>query len=264
MTIPALPTIDVGVPANLRLIRVAVPLRRPHAWAGGQVSVRESVIVEWTRPDGVTGWGECPAMEGYVTGGIDQAWSGLVELSGRLVADSVAAGPAGTWDGEVESIPTVSLGAMADAALDAALRSANASFHEFLGANGTPLDRTVVIGGPGADPAARLESVASARASGAACVKLKVDPSTSADLVRRCVEGGGPVAVDANGSLSADAAAAFDALGLLYIEQPFPAGVLWDDLADYQEGALTAMALDESLGSLDDLDEALAAAAADV
>ncbi|MFM7063205.1 MAG: hypothetical protein ACKO04_06905, partial [Actinomycetes bacterium] len=74
----AWPELDLGVPAALELVRVSVPLRHPHVWAGGATDVRDVVLVRWTCADGSTGWGECPTLEGYVTGGTGPAWNALV------------------------------------------------------------------------------------------------------------------------------------------------------------------------------------------
>jgi len=265
---PVWPELDLGVPASLRLVRVAVPLVRPHVWAGGSTAVRDVVLVGWTRPDGVSGWGECPTLEGYVTGGTDAAWSALVRLVPSLLGGTLRPAPVGEWtaasSGQVDDVPVAALGALADAALDAALRSEGRSMVEFFGGSGSPLPRTAVVGGPGGRAEDRVVAARAAEDTGAAYVKLKVDGATPPDVVAAVVDAVGSVAVDANGTLGRELTDVYDRLGLVYVEQPFDVDTGWEELADWQLGSDTAMALDEPLGSLGAVDAALAARSADV
>ena len=241
-----------------------MPLRRPHIWAGGTQSVRDVVLVRWTRADGAVGWGECPTLEGYVTGGTTPAWDALVRVAPALLAGALQPGAAGAWEGPVAGLPVAALGAVADAALDAALRADRRSLLEFLGAEPTPLDRTAVLGGPAESTDARIAAALAAEDTGAAAVKLKVDASTPPEVIAAVVEAHGTVAVDANGTLTQERAAEFDELGLVYLEQPFDPATSWEELAAWQESAVTPVALDEPLGSVGDVASALANHAADI
>ena len=263
-----LPALQLGAPAALDLFRVAVPLLRPHVWAGGATDVRDVVLVRWTRPDGVAGWGECPTLEGYVTGGTGPAWHALVGLAPSLLHGDLQPGPAGTWTGsraaDTADVPIAALGALADAALDAALRADGRSMAEFFGGTHAPLPRTAVVGDPRAAAEERVAAAQAAEDAGATVVKLKVDGAVPPDVVAAVVDAVGSVAVDANGTLGRSLAEVYDALGLVYVEQPFDPATGWEDLADWQLGALTPVALDEPLGSLAAVDAALAARSADV
>ena len=265
---PAWPELDLGAPAELQLVRVAVPLLHAHVWAGGSTAVRDVVLVRWTRPDGVVGWGECPTLEGYVTGGTGPAWHALVGLAPSLLHGDVLPGPAGTWTGaradQVDDVPVAALGALADAALDAALRAEGRSMAEFFGGDGSPLTRTAVVGNPRAGAEERVAAALAAEDAGAVVVKLKVDGAVPPDVVAAVADAVGSVAVDANGTLGRNLAEVYDGLGLVYVEQPFDPSTGWEDLADWQLGALTPVALDEPLASLADVDAALAARSADV
>ena len=53
-------SVRVSAPRSIRLVRVQVPLVRAHRAAHGHEELRDVVLVEWTRADGVSGWGECP------------------------------------------------------------------------------------------------------------------------------------------------------------------------------------------------------------
>ena len=61
--------------AQISISATPAPLVRPHRSAHGEERVRDVILVEWTRADGVSGWGECPTLSdpGYVTGTTEQA-----------------------------------------------------------------------------------------------------------------------------------------------------------------------------------------------
>ena len=83
----------VTVPVvTLRLVRVRLPLRQPHVTAHGTEAIRDVVLVEWTRPDGSCGWGECPTLStfGYSDEITDTAWGFLRDVVGPVVADTGA------------------------------------------------------------------------------------------------------------------------------------------------------------------------------
>jgi O-succinylbenzoate synthase len=231
-----------------------------HRSAHGTEHERDVILVEWTRDDGVIGWGECPTLtvHGYATESTDRAWTALgaelgpAALEGRmpLVAGVVAA-----------------TAALADARLDADLRARSSSLGEHLGATRTALARTVVLAAVGDDPEALVERARAAIDAGAELVKVKIAPGH--DVVPlghlRHALPGAALAADANGSYGhPDELAAVDALGLRYLEQPFPASSTWDELARQQGELTTPVALDESLVSLDALRSALLAGAAAV
>jgi len=104
-------------------------------------------------------------------------------------------------------------------------------------------------------------------------VKLKIDGALGTAHNRSAVRavmdsleefGGLPVAADANGTLDPDQCEALDSLGLAYLEQPFAAEMSWEASAQWCNRLVTPVALDEPIGSLAQLLEALAAGAADV
>ena len=108
----------VTVPVvTLRLVRVRLPLRQPHVTAHGTEAIRDVVLVEWTRPDGSCGWGECPTLStfGYSDEITDTAWGFLRDVVGPVVADTGA-------PPHVEGSP-MAMAAVRDAMLDARLRA---------------------------------------------------------------------------------------------------------------------------------------------
>lgn len=247
-------------PLRLRIVRVQVPLRTPHRSAHGTETMRDSILVEWTRADGVTGWGECPTLagDGYVTGSTERAWQVLVGELGPAVVGGGSALVSGAM---------AAVGALADARLDAALRAHGVSLSAHLGAVRRTVPRCAVLADLGADPASLAVRAAAAVRAGAAMVKVKVAPGHDVavlDAVAGAVAGV-PVAADANGSYEDPAAMTeLDAWGPVFVEQPFPPSTTWSQLADWRGELSTPVALDESLVSPDAVAAALDAGALDV
>ncbi len=248
------------LPVRLRLVRVHVPLVRAHRSAHGAEAVRDVVLVEWTRPDGVVGWGECPTLStpGYVTGTTDQAWQALVATLGPAALTGGSTLVAGA---------TAAVGALADARLDAALRSAQVSLVEHLGATRAALVRCAVLADVGGDLDGLGERARSEVDGGARMLKVKIAPGADVAPLRavRDAVGDVPLAADANGSYGRpEQLRKVDAMGLAYLEQPFAAGTTWAELATLHGQLRTPVALDESLTSPDAVHSALAADAVDV
>jgi O-succinylbenzoate synthase len=231
-----------------------------HRSAHGTERARDVVLVEWTRDDGVAGWGECPTLsvEGYATETTDRAWAALTTELGPAALDGRMALAAGV---------VAATAALADARLDAELRARSTSLVDLLGATRTTLARTVVLAAVGDDPDALVARARAAIEGGAEMIKVKVAPGH--DVVplghlRRALPDAA-LAADANGSYThPDELAAVDRMGLRYLEQPFPATSTWDELARWHGSLTTPVALDESLVSLDALRSALLTGAAEV
>lgn len=247
-------------PLRLRLLRVQVPLLRAHRSAHGVDVHRDVVLVEWTRSDGVTGWGECPTLStpGYVTGTTDQAW--------RLLVDEL--GPAAVHGRPVDvEGANAARGAIADARLDADLRAGRRSLGSYLGGRRRTVPRAAVLADVGGDLEELADRAAGAVAAGARLVKVKVVPGDDVERVRvvQAAVGATPVAADANGSYTdLDQLQALDGVGLAYLEQPLSPGRTWAEMATARHRLRTPVAWDESLTSVEAVAAALAAGAADV
>ena len=246
-------------PVALRLVRVQVPLRRPHRAAHGEERRREVILVRWTRQDGVHGWGECPTLSqpGYATETTEVAWRALVNhLGPRALAgapfDDPSDDPAAP--AEVRAAPAATA-ALADASLDAALRARGESLHEHLGATRDRLDRCTVLADLGGATSEVVARARDALAGGASMVKVKVAPGHEGALHSVVAAlGADRVAADANGSYrDPDELGEIDRLGLRYLEQPFSPTLGWDELAELHAALRSDVALDESLTSLDAL-----------
>jgi len=219
------------VSERLTAFRIHLPLRRPLRSAHGSESVRDVILVCCHLDDGTAGWGECPTLStpGYSSETTDSAWAALL-----------AGGPIGP----------MAAGAVADARQDAAERAEGVVRSD--GRRTVPSCTVVDLDG---------------EVPAAGAVKLKVAGVEAERLVavrRRWPDR--PVAVDANGSLGSveEAAAVLDALGgVVYFEQPFPRDRL-DLCAALRDRTGCVVALDESIGSLHDLQVAHGAGALDV
>ncbi|MEI7888578.1 MAG: enolase C-terminal domain-like protein, partial [Actinomycetes bacterium] len=229
---------------------------------------------------GWVGWGECPTLSsaGYATETTEVAWAGLTTQLGPALLE-----------GRTVLLPglTASTAAILDAALDAQLCSEGRPLiDELLGLSGsetaavpeapapglargpTPgLARCAVIADLGASPSQLADRAREAVEGGAAMIKLKIAPGRDVEALRavRQAIGDFPLAADANGSYSdREALRPVDRMGLVFVEQPFSAGLTWDELAQLRSAMQTPLALDESLGSLDALRSAVLAGSLDV
>jgi O-succinylbenzoate synthase len=220
------------------------------------------VLVEWRRADGAVGWGECPTLStaGYSDETTDVAWTAL---SDGLAAAALAAAALGVDLHEGAPASTTSpmaAGALADAALDARLRSEGRSLVDELGGvpRALPMCRVAGVG--------TIDESAVHLAPGEVLRKFKVTPATIERLVEvRRRHPDLPMAADANGSFASadDLPPWLDDVCLVYLEQPCPAG----DLAAHARirgRFATPIALDESLGGVPALERAVDAGALDV
>jgi O-succinylbenzoate synthase len=244
---------------ELRLVRL--PLAQSFRTAHGTRRDREVALVRALVADGPDGWGECVAETDptywpeYTAGALDVLRHHLVPrlLDGRRLR-------------EVQG-HHMAKAALEGAVLDAALRAEGRSMAEFLGATRSTVPTGIAVG----ITATIDDLVVAARswcAQGHRALKLKITPEWDVDPVRAVRAEVGPgvgLIVDANGSYDSNdpdhlarlERLADPATGLLAIEQPFAAG---DLLGHARLARLVGVpvCLDESLGSLADLDTALA------
>lgn len=260
-------------PLGIELWRVVLPGTTGLRSARETITDRESIIVAAVDGEGNRGWGECPALPrpGYTPEYLQGAWTILRDV---LVPAVVA-----TPHAALEILDAVPGHQMARAGLVGALidldqRVAGRSLARALAGDGpvaARVESNAVIGIHDDDDGLRL-AVDSARRAGHRSVTLKVDPAGALRAVRVVREAWPDLAlsIDANGSFP-DADTAVRVLGelerdvgpLAYIEQPLGA----DDLvgsAIVARHLESPIALDESVGSVDDAVTALSLGAMDV
>lgn len=244
---------------ELRVVRM--PLAEPFVTAHGTRRERDVVIVQALAADGASGWGECVA-EPEPTYWPEYAAGALHVLEHHLVPRMLT----GRSLREVRG-HQMAKAALECAALDAALRAEGRSVAAFLGAT-RPVVPTGIALGITRTVEGLIGAVARWRDRGHRAFKLKVRPGWDiepVEAVRKEVGDEVALLVDANGSFRSDSPddmatlvrLAGPELGLVAIEQPFAP----DDLVGHARLARQTdvpVCLDESIGSLADLDTALA------
>jgi O-succinylbenzoate synthase len=242
----------VGPPARperLELWDVTVPMRRGLRAATGEMAGERRSIVVAVTAGGVTGWGEAAPVPGHSLDTADEAWALLAALAELVIA--------GEDPAPIE-------GSTATSALDAALIDLAARLDGsppavHLGGTMEPVPGSVAIDLPFSE-GALLDDLDAAASAGYRHVKVKIDPASVGHVAAaRHRHPGLGIAVDANGTFdaaTADRLVELDAIGLDYVEQPFPA----DDTATTAELRSTLAApvcLDESVRSMADIPRAV-------
>jgi o-succinylbenzoate synthase len=255
---------------EVELRRIEMSLVAPVATATERHLERPILLVRLTTDLGF-GFGECDALAStrYSGESIDTAEVSIVEEIIPTLLDRSLEFE--TVEEAIDAARSSSKARMAVAAaemalLDAALRAQGRSLASYLQAPRVAIPAGATVGiGPVREVVARInEAVASAIRR----VKLKIAPDVDVVAVR-VVRSEFPdveLVVDANGSYSLSdpshraSLRALDELGLVAIEQPLRAGDL-DGHAQLVKELGTRVLLDESIGSLEDLDRALEAGA---
>ncbi len=240
---------------RIEMLQVAMSSRRPLVAAHGTIEERPVILVRIWDADGVYGWGECVAFPaaGYVGETVDSAWRALQggiipALHNRRfespdeLADYLSGAAART---------PIAGAAVEMAAWDMVARRQGRSLSNLLGGtrNNIATGKTIGLGHAGT----LATDVAEARRAGYQRIKIKVEPRTALSTAAAAIRAadGVPIVADANGSFSVDDIGPLrelDALGLAWIEQPFPPGLLGAS-ADLQDSMSTPIALDESASS---------------
>lgn len=263
---------------DLRTTVVRVPLHTPFVTALRRTEFAETLVVELTDADGITGWGEAPQVW-KVTG--DSIAGSRAALEGPL-RDVLVGAP-------IDPRETAPLIRQAVVANRAAKMAADIALHdlaarrsgrtlaehlaELVGASATrgPVltDMTLSAG----EPAALAEAAAARAADGFTTLKVKVgtDAATDAARVRAVRAAVGPDVVlrlDANQGWTAHEAVSVltelaDAgIEIEFVEQPVARRDL-EGLAHVRRHQPTPVLADESVFDIDDLVDVLRYAAAD-
>lgn len=252
-----------GSLASVELVRVRLPLLRPHRAAHGTTEVRDVVLVAASFDDGVVGWGECSALSHptYTSEYTAGAWAVLRDE----IVPAVLAGRAPAVVGHPMASAAV-LTALTDGLLRRAERPLATELAAVHGANPlrSVLRCAVLSRSSSVDDLVAL--VDERIRDGVAMVKLKVTPESTDLAAVGAVRAAWPdldLAVDFNGTADAEALRRLEPLHLAYVEQPAPADEL---VTSAHLAALVGapVALDESIISMGSIDAAVALGAAKV
>jgi O-succinylbenzoate synthase len=250
------------------LTHIQIPLKEPFRISGGEVAIKDAILVEVSTPSAV-GLGESSPMAsgfGYSADTPDGCWEDLAttiapSLLGRsFAAIEDIAEVAAAWRGSRFAA------AGAETALwDLLGQARHASIAELMGASDLRIDMGVESGlAVGLYPSIveLMKTIEKHLEAGYRRIKIKIQPGQDVELVRAVRQHFGddvPLMVDANGAYRADQIATLrelDEYDLLMIEQPMAAGDL-DGLAALQRAMTTPVCLDETAESLHHTAEAI-------
>ncbi len=248
------------------LREIHLPLREPFRISSGTVSERRILLLELHDESGAGAWAECVAAErpNYSPETIDTAWLALrLWLVPRVLGRTFGAGSAvhAALEGAARGHP------MAKAALEMGAWGLEAELSrrplaELRGG----VRQTVEVGvslGIEDSPERLAEKAASAVERGYRKIKLKIEPGSDVEFVRKVREVVGPevpLMVDANaayGPEDGDRLQELDEFGLTMIEQPLDRTDLLRH-ARLQKRLETPICLDESIDCVDRVEDMIA------
>ena len=246
--------------SSLTLHWVRVPLHEPFRISSGEISCRDSILVE-LRAGGRVGWGEAAPMPGqvYSSETPESTWEFLRAKLGPDFLGHPEFDPAGFFE-RMESLPgePFAKAGLEGAVWDLRAQEASKPLWALLGGEGRGIASGAAIGLM-PSLAALLERVERFLAEGYRRIKIKIAPGHDVELVRaiRAKFGAIPLMVDANAAYRIEDAEIFERLdefGLMMIEQPLARQALQEH-AELQRCLRTPICLDESAESLESLAE---------
>lgn len=243
------------------LHRVRIPLVEPFRISNGTVAEKDSILVELTTRDGVTGWGEASPMSGsfYSADTPESCWRTLHD---DLVPSLFKLGsfdPHRLYEQlrELTGEPFAKAG-IDGAVWDAYARSKRVALCDLFGIARRAVPSGVAIGI--FDTVDELiERVQRYMVQGYQRVKIKIQPGWDIEPVKelRAHFPGLPLMVDANAAYTLADETMFrelDRFDLMMIEQPLAAGAI-DEAGELQARLKTPLCADESADSLTSLDK---------
>ncbi|UOQ46083.1 o-succinylbenzoate synthase [Halobacillus salinarum] len=245
---------------NITLFHVELAMRNPFSTHQGSLTKRPLIIVKATDESGNAGWGEVTAFPGpfYTSETIDTAWHILKDF--LLEQDSLTKlSHPSEFSSEFSHIQGHQ---MAKAGLEAAYwdlfaKQRKKSLKELLGGS-----RSFVKAGAVINLSENFrEKLPLFKEQGYERYKLKVEKGKEKEAVAAVKELDSEVQlmIDANGAYNEEDLsylASLDELGLLMLEQPFPAGDFYLH-SELQKRMKTPVCLDESVMSLHDAKQAV-------
>lgn len=240
---------------EIRLHRVAVPLKKPFSTHLQTVVERESIFVELIDADGIIGLGECVAFTSpwYTVETVQTCWDALVNWLIPAVLNKTVTHPSelGEWFAHVKG-NRMAKACLDQAAWDLYARKKHTPLWKLLGGVKNEIDAGVVLtGGVNND---LFKAVQTAQEAGYKRVKLKIDGNTNPVKLKELVDSFANMLFFADGNgifdrLGLDALVEFDQVGLALIEQPFGEDD-WNRHLEASPLMTTPIALDESIRSV--------------
>jgi o-succinylbenzoate synthase len=249
---------------KIELHEVEMPLKSAFETSFGVTTARRVIVVRVFDKTGVSGYGECTAMEGpfYNHETVDTAWSVITSFVAPILS-SAKVPNADDVAGALEAIKgnCMAIGAVETAIWDLEAKLCDQPLWKHLGGTRSEINCGVSIGLQRSEDDL-IENVSRELQSGYQRIKIKIKPGEDIELVK-AVRRKFPdivLSVDANSAYCLDKDAGMleelDDYGLLMIEQPLAAGDLLEH-AKLQRMLKTSICLDESITSLRDARQAL-------
>jgi O-succinylbenzoate synthase len=242
---------------RVELREIELPLKAPFETSFGRITRRRILLVKVSDRRGISGYGECVAMESpfYNHETIDTAWL----MTTKYIVPLLEAAQIQSAAQVRRALAPIRENRMAKAGVEAAIWDLEAKLAEqplwqHIGGTRPEIACGVSIGLQ-ESTGALIDKVGREIACGYQRIKIKIKPGHDVRLVEAVREQfpGVTLSVDANSaySLASDTPlfTRLDAFGLLMIEQPLAPGDLVDH-AKLQRGLTTPICLDESLVSL--------------
>ncbi len=245
------------------LTHVRIPLVEPFRISSGVVAEKDAIVVRIEAED-LVGYGESSPMSGsfYSSDTPESCWLELCDtLVPRLLAEPFAAPlDAVDWLNPQAGSKFAKVG-VETALWDIEARMQGKPLGELLGGDQKPVESGLAVG-LYEHTSDLLHAIERYRPGGYKRVKIKIERGRDVDLVRavRGAFGDIPLFVDANGAYDLSDVSVFrqlDEFNLMMFEQPFPAR-MFSETAQLQAMVRTPVCLDESLETLEDLEQAIA------
>lgn len=253
---------------DIQLRTIRQPLRTPFKTALQQVEEREVIVVSVADDSGHIGYGECVAFETpwYTEETTTSCRFVLEQVLVPLLMNKTIGHPTEVWD----LFAAVKGNRMAKSAIEMAVwdlyaKQQKVPLWKFIGGSQQSIPAGVVVA---ADPAAIELRVAQAAEAGYRRIKIKIQPKMDLALLTSVVSAYPELEffADANGSFqedSFDVLKKFDHVGFTLIEQPFGERQ-WALHARAKKQLKTPICLDESIASVEDVQQLIDQQAADI
>jgi O-succinylbenzoate synthase len=244
----------------IRLHWVQVPLHEPFRISGGEVSIKDAILIE-VEANGKIGWGEASPMAGsfYSQETPESTWELLRMQLVRSFLEHPELDPRRCFErlAEFPGEPFAKAG-LEGAIWDLHARENCQPLWTMLGGRNRPIASGAAIGLMPTIPEL-LDHVAQFLREGYRRIKIKITPGADVELVRAIRKRFGdiPLMVDANAAYRLEDRPVFEELDrfdLMMIEQPLAPEAL-EEHAELQRRLRTPICLDESAESLDSLRE---------
>jgi O-succinylbenzoate synthase len=244
------------------ITHVRVPLVEPFRISSGSICEKDGIVIE-LHGEGFIGIGESSPMAGsfYSFDTPESSWQELNEVVIPAIVGKEFSEP---QDLNVV-LDTLLAGNFTKTGVETAFWDLLAQFrkiplHRLLGGTRNQVESGLAVGLYD-DITDLLRMVERQLTRGYRRIKLKIEPNRDIEVVRAARKAFGtiPMSVDANGAYTLRDRHVFrclDEFDLLMVEQPFPASFL-EEMAELQDELKTAICLDESLHSEDQLQLAI-------